>query len=135
MSASTGARRSCRRPSPWSWETGPSESGPWLTNATLANVCGSNFSYYVTSINRSDALYWRIRQTSGAPNRFRLDEITISEVSPSAAWKTLKAWTDPSYAIPGSYSRYGWSIQQATIDPSAGVAASRARASARPIAP
>ena len=107
-------------------ETAPSESGPWLTNATLANVASSNFSYYVTSINRSDALYWRIRQTSGAPNRFRLDEITISEVSAIRRVENFEAWTAPSYAIPGTYSRYGWSIQQATIDPSAGVAASRA---------
>lgn len=107
-------------------ETAPSESGPWLTNATLANVASSNFSYYVTSINRSDALYWRIRQTSGAPNRFRLDEITISEVSTIHRVENFETWTDPSYAIPGSYSRYGWSIQQATIDLSAGVAASRA---------
>ena len=96
-------------------ETAAAEEGPWTTNATLAGLAASNFAYYVVAINRSDATYLRLRQTDGGTNRFRVDEIVISELSSTRRTEDFSGWTDPSYDIPGNYSRYGWSIQSASI--------------------
>ncbi len=106
-------------------ETAPAEDGPWTTNATLSGVASSNFAYYVAAINRADALYLRIRQTAGATNRFRIDEILASEPSTTRRTEDFSAWTDPSYEIPGSYSRYGWTLQSASISSNNGVLDSR----------
>ena len=96
-------------------ETASSESGPWITNATLASVAASNFAYYVAAINRADATYLRIRQTGGATNRFRIDEVVISELTGTRRTEDFLGWVDPSYTIPGNYARYGWAIQNASI--------------------
>lgn len=107
-------------------ESGPSGDGPWTTNIALAGVTAAHFTYYVTPINRADHLYVRIRQTDGGTNRFRIDEITVSEPSSVKRVEDFNSWTDPSYATPGNYSRYGWAIQSATIAPTTGVLATRA---------
>ena len=96
-------------------ETAASDSGPWTSAATLANIAASNFAYYVVAINRADHLYVRIRQTDGGANRFRIDEITVTESATIKRLEDFNGWTDPSYAIPGDYSRYGWSLQNASI--------------------
>jgi len=107
-------------------ETAPAVDGPWITNATLENVARSNFTYYVASVDRADALYLRIRQTDGGTNRFRIDEIAITEPSGVKRFEDFLGWTDPAYEIPGSYSRYGWSIQSAAIAPTTGLDNTRA---------
>ena len=107
-------------------ETGPSDAGPWTTNATLAGIAASNFAYYVVAINRADALYVRIRQTDGGTNRFRIDEVVASELSSSRRTEDFSAWTDPSYLLPGTYARYGWEIRDGSIAPTTGVLGTRA---------
>ncbi len=107
-------------------ETGPTDAGPWTTNTTLAGIAASNFAYYVVAINQADALYLRIRQTDGGTNRFRIDEVVVSELSTTRRTEDFTAWTDPSYLIPGNYSRYGWSIQNGAIAPTTGVLGTRA---------
>lgn len=102
-------------------ESGPSADGPWTTNIALSGVAATNFAYYVTPINRSDHLYLRIRQTDGGTNRFRIDEITVTEPTSVRRLEDFNGWTDPSYQIPGNYARYGWSIASASIAPTAGV--------------
>ncbi len=109
-----------------SLESGPTAAGPWTTNAVLANVALSNFTYYAVAVNRADHFYWRIRQTGGATNRFRIDEITVGEYSTTRRLEDFNAWTDPAYALPGDYSRYGWSILEAVIAPTTGLANTRA---------
>ena len=115
-----------------SLESGPTDAGPWTTNAVLADVALSNFTYYAVAVNRADHFYWRIRQTGGATNRFRIDEITVGEYSTTRRLEDFNAWTDPAYALPGDYSRYGWSILDATIAPSSGLYATRAALLAPP---
>ncbi len=107
-------------------ESGPAESGPWTTNATLAGVTSTNFAYYITPINRADHPYLRIRQTDGGTNRFRIDEITVTEPATIKRLEDFEGWTDPSYALPGTYSRYGWAIQSASIAPTSGMLNTRA---------
>lgn len=107
-------------------ESSASEEGPWTTNIALSGVTATNFTYYVTPINRADHLYVRIRQTDGGTNRLRIDEITVTEPSSVGRLENFEGWTDPSYGVPGNYSRYGWSIQNATIAPTSGVLNTRA---------
>ncbi len=107
-------------------ESSATGSDPWTTNAALSGVTSTNFAYYVAPINRADHLYVRIRQTAGATNRFRVDEITVTEPSSVKRLEDFNGWTDPSYGVPGSYSRYGWSIQNASIAPTTGVLGTRA---------
>ena len=97
-------------------ETSPTGlAGSWASAATLSNIAASNFAYYVVAINRADHLYMRIRQTDGGTNRFRIDEITVTEASTLKRLEDFNGWTDPSFAIPGNYARYGWSLQNASI--------------------
>jgi hypothetical protein len=107
-------------------ESGPSDAGPWTTNATLSGITLSNFTYYVIAVNRADHLYVRWRQTDGGTNRFRIDEITVTAPSAVKRFEDFSGWTDPAFAVPGNYSRYGWSLQGATIAPTSGVSGSRA---------
>jgi hypothetical protein len=95
--------------------SGPSETGPWVTNTTLASVASSNFAYFVAAVNRADHTWLKIQQTDGGTNRFRIDEITVGEASSSVRLQDFNAWTDPSFQTPGSYSRNGWNIQSASI--------------------
>jgi len=106
-------------------DTAISPDGPWTNAATLSGIALSNFNYYVASINRADAQYLRIRQTDAGTNRFRIDEIVVSEYSTVKRTEDFNAWTDPAFAIPGNYSRYGWSIESASIA-TAGVGSTRA---------
>lgn len=96
-------------------ETATSDSGPWTTNVTLSSVAASNFTYFVAAINRGDATYLRIRQTAGATNRFRIDEVVISELTSTRRTEDFLGWVDPAYDLPGNYARYGWAIQNASI--------------------
>lgn len=96
-------------------ETAPAENGPWTTNDVLAGVASSNFAYYAVFVNSVPHTWMRIRQTDGGTNRFRIDEINVSAPVSIRRLEDFNAWTDPSYAIPGNYSRYGWSIQSASI--------------------
>lgn len=105
--------------------SGPSENGPWTTNTTLAGVASSNFAYYVVAINRADHTWLKIQQTDGGTNRFRIDEITVSEASSIPRLQDFTSWTDPAYGTPGTYSRNGWTIQSASISPTGGVSDSR----------
>lgn len=107
-------------------ESGPSESGPWTLQHTIADFTRAYFTNLAIAINRPDHLYVRWRQTNGAPNRFRIDEINASVYSSVRRLEDFNAWTDPSFALPGIYSRYGWTIQNATIAPSSGVSSTRA---------
>ncbi len=107
-------------------ETAATDVGPWTTNATLSGVASSNFAYYVVAINRADHSYLRIRQTGGATNRFRIDEVTVTEVSSTQRIEDFNEWTDPSFTIPGDYSRFGWSIQDGNIATTSGVLNTRA---------
>lgn len=107
-------------------ETGPSDSGPWTTGATLAGIASSNFAYYVVALNRADARYVRIRQTDGGTNRFRIDEVVASELSADRRTEDFTAWTDPSYLLPGTYARYGWEIRDGSIAPTTGYLKTRA---------
>ncbi len=109
-----------------SLESAPSETGPWVTNATLANVARSYFINYVVAVNRPDHLYWRIRQTDGGTNRFRIDEIEASAYSAVRRLEDFNAWTDPAYGYEGNYSRYSWAISNASIATTAGVSTTRA---------
>ena len=107
-------------------ESGPSESGPWTTNATLSGLAASNFAYRVLSINRADHRYVRWRQTDGGTNRFRIDEITVTAPSGVKRFEDFAGWTDAAYEIPGNYTRYGWALGAAAIAPTGGVDSSRA---------
>ena len=107
-------------------ESGPSAAGPWTTNIAIADLVSTNFAYYVTPINRADHTYLRIRQIAGATNRFRIDEIYVSEPTAVRRLEDFNGWTDPAYQIPGTYSRYGWSIENAFIAPTSGVLATPA---------
>ena len=107
-------------------ETAVSAEGPWTNAATLADLAAGSFTYYAAAINRPDALYLRLRQTDAGTNRFQVDDIYISEYSPTPRLQDFNAWTDPSFAVPGTYSRSGWSILSATIAPNDGVSSSRA---------
>lgn len=107
-------------------ETAPAEDGPWTEVVTLADVASSNFAYYVAAINRADAYYLRIRQTDGGTNRFRIDEIAISAYEAIPRLQDFNAWTSSDYEVPGTYSRSGWTIQNAVIAPTDGVTATRA---------
>ena len=91
-------------------ETAASDSGPWTNVATLSGVAVSNFAYFVATVNRSDHTYVRFRQTDGGTNRFRIDEILVSEYSSIKRSEDFNAWTDPAYETSGNYSRYGWAI-------------------------
>lgn len=106
--------------------TASSETGPWTTNTVMSSLASSNFAYYVTAINRADHLWLKIQQTDGGTNRFRIDEITVTEPTSVKRLEDFNAWTDPSYFIAGNYSRNGWSIQNASIAPTTGVLATRA---------
>lgn len=106
-------------------ESSSSESGPWITNATLTGSA-TNFGYYVVGVNRADHLYVRFRQTGGSPNRFRIDEIYVSPYSATRRFEDFNAWTDPSYAYWGDHVRYDWSIGDASIAPTSGAAGTRA---------
>lgn len=97
-------------------ETSPSGlAGSWTSASTLSSIAASNFAYYVVSVNRADHLYVRIRQTDGGTNRFRIDEIAVTEAATLKRLEDYNGWTDPSYEIPGNYARYGWSLQNASI--------------------
>ena len=107
-------------------DTAPAEDGPWTTNATLSGLAKSNFTYQVVSLDQPTHLYVRWRQTDGGTNRFRIDEITVSEPSAVKRYEDFAGWTDPSYEVPGSYSRQGWALQNSSIAPTSGLVASRA---------
>lgn len=102
-------------------ESGPSADGPWTTNIALAGVASTNFAYYVTPVNRADHLFLRIRQTDGGTNRFRIDEIYVTEPTSVRRLEDFNGWTDPAYQLPGTYARYGWSIENSSIAPTTGV--------------
>ena len=106
-------------------ESSSSENGPWVTNATLTGS-STNFGYYAVGVNRADHLYVRFRQTGGAPNRFRIDEIYVSPYSATRRIEDFNAWTDPSYAFWGDHERYDWSIEDANIAPTSGAVGTRA---------
>ena len=106
--------------------TAPTQDGPWTTNSTLAGVASSNFAYYVTAINRADHPWLKIQQTDGGTNRFRIDEITVSAASAVPRLQDFNTWADPSFWVPGTYSRNSWSIENAAISPTGGMSASRA---------
>ena len=106
-------------------ESGPSESGPWTVAETLSGIAASNFAYQVVGINRADHTYLRIRQTDGGTNRFRIDEVVVGVYSAIKRLEDFNAWTDPAYLIPGTYSRYGWSIESSSIATTNGVTATR----------
>jgi len=107
-------------------ETAISEAGPWTNAATLTDIASSNFSYYAVAVNRANHTLVRFRQTDGGTNRFRIDEITVSEPSDVKRLEDFAGWTDPAYETPGSYSRYGWTIQDGNISPTTGVYGTRA---------
>lgn len=113
-------------PLTFSIATGPSEAGPWTTNALLEDVASSNFAYYVTAVNRSDHSWVKFQQTDGGTNRFRIDEITVSAAASIPRLQDFSAWTDPAFQLTGSYFKNGWSLQNASIAPTSGVTASRA---------
>lgn len=106
--------------------TASSAAGPWTTNALLANIASSNFAYYATAINRADHTWLKIQQTDAGTNRFRIDEITVSESEGIPRLQTFTAWTDPSFQTPGTYFKSGWSIQNAAISPTGGLSDTRA---------
>ncbi len=96
-------------------ETAPDEAGPWTSATTLSGVAASNFTYFVAAINRADHPWLRIRQTDAGTNRFRVDEITVTEYSATRRLEDFNGWTDPAYLVPGNYSRYGWSLENANV--------------------
>ncbi len=101
-------------------ETAEDEDGPWTLVDTLPSIATTNFHYAVFAVNSLNASYARFRHVNGGTNRFRLDEIVISEYSPTPRLETFVAWTLPSYIYPGTYSRMGWTIQNASIDTNSG---------------
>jgi len=101
-------------------ETAISDSGPWSNVVTLTDVASSNFSYYAVSVNRANHTLVRFRQTDGGTNRFRIDEISVTEPSDVKRLEDFSGWTDPAYEIPGNYSRYGWTVQ-GSISPTTGL--------------
>ena len=105
-------------------ETAASDSGPWTNVATLSGVAVSNFAYFVATVNRSDHTFVRFRQTDAGTNRFRIDEILVSEYSSIKRSEDFNAWTDPAYEVSGNFSRYGWALNAAIA--TGGVFGSRA---------
>ena len=101
-------------------ETAPTDAGPWTEAVILTNVAASNFAYYAVAINRADHSLIRFRQADAGTNRFRIDEITVTEPSEIKRLEDFSGWTDPAFEIPGSYSRYSWSIENASIAPTSG---------------
>lgn len=106
--------------------TAPSQDGPWTTNSTLVEVASSNFTYYITAINRADHSWLKIQQTDSGTNRFRIDEITVTEASAIPRLQTFSTWNNPAYQIPGTYSRSSWSIENASITLTNGISGSQA---------
>ncbi len=64
-------------------ETAEDEDGPWTLVDTLPSIATTNFHYAVFAVNSLNASYARFRHVNGGTNRFRLDEIVISEYSPT----------------------------------------------------
>ena len=100
-------------------ETAISDSGPWSNVVTLTDST-SDFTYYVVAVNRSDHMWVRFRQTDAGTNRFRIDEITVTELSDVKRLEDFSGWTDPAYQTLGNYSRYSWSLQ-GKIAPTSGL--------------
>ena len=96
-------------------ESSVSADGPWTTNGTLSAIAYSNFHYAVFSVNSPGSRFVRFRHVNGGTNRFRLDEIVVSPYSVAPRLETFAAWTLPTYQFPGTYSRLGWTIAEATI--------------------
>ncbi|HPC19384.1 MAG TPA: lamin tail domain-containing protein [Kiritimatiellia bacterium] len=107
-------------------ESAPSDTGPWVLQNTISNFARGYFTNMAFAINRPDHLYVRWRQTAGAPNRFRIDDIVVGEYFTVKRLEDFNLWTDPAYNRAGTYSRYGWTIQNASIAPSSGVSATQA---------
>ncbi len=98
-------------------ETAPDEAGPWTLADTLEDIARSNFTYYASYVNRPQHPWMRIRQTDGGTNRFRIDEILVTEPSGLRRLENFNTWTDPAFAVPGNYSRYGWAVLNGSIQP------------------
>lgn len=109
-----------------SLESAPTETGPWVTNGTLTNVTRRYFTNHVVSVNRADHLFWRIRQIGGGTNRFRIDEIEATEYATIRRLEDFNSWIDAAYTLPGTYSRYGWTISASSISSTGGVNGTRA---------
>ncbi len=107
-------------------ESAPAETGPWTTNGTLTNVTRRYFTNHVVSVNRADHLFWRIRQIGSGTNRFMIDEIEATEYATIRRLEDFNSWIDSAYALPGTYSRYGWTISASSISPTGGVGGTRA---------
>lgn len=101
-------------------ETAVSESGPWTTIDVLSGKALTNFNYAVFSVNNPETRYARFRHANGGTNRFRLDEIVLSPYSATPRLETFVAWTLPTFDFPGTYSRQGWTIQDASISTNSG---------------
>ena len=52
--------------------------------------------------------------------------IPIISDTNAVRYEDFNAWSDPSFALMGNHSRYGWSIQNASIAPTSGVLNTRA---------
>ena len=101
-------------------ESSSSADGPWKTNGLLSSVAVTNFRYAVFNVGSDSDRYVRFRHVNAGTNRFRLDEISISPYSAIPRLETFAAWTLPSYQFPGTYSRLGWTIQDASISSNGG---------------
>jgi hypothetical protein len=96
-------------------ETAPDEAGPWTNAATLSGISATNFANYAVFVNRPEHTWMRIRQTDGGTNRFRIDEVSVTTPVTIKRFEDFNTWTDPTFAIPGNHSRFGWAIQSASI--------------------
>ncbi len=96
-------------------ETAPDSTGPWTEATTLSGIASTEWTYFLTYVNQPDHPWVRIRQTGGAPNRFRIDEILVDEPVGLRRMQTFNDWTNASFTAIGNHSRAGWSIQNARI--------------------
>jgi hypothetical protein len=105
-------------------DTAISPDGPWTNAATLSGVARAT-STTTSPPSTAPTPSTSHPQTDAGTNRFRIDEIVVSEYSTVKRTEDFNAWTDPAFSIPGNYSRYGWSIESASIA-TAGVGSTRA---------
>ena len=100
--------------------TAPAVDGPWTTNEIFTGLATTNFRYRVSAANSQAARYARLIHVGAGTNRFRLDEIVLSPYSSNPRLETFSAWTLPAYDYPGTYSRLGWTIEDASISTNGG---------------
>lgn len=101
-------------------ETAASKDGPWTQHEPLVGLATTNFRYGVVSVNSQSARFARFSHTGSGTNRFRLDEIVLSPYSSNPRLETFAAWTLPAFVFPGTYSRLGWTIEDASISTNTG---------------